>query len=144
MKQQYIAPTALPDASSEDRSKIAGLSKACSIAAQNRRVIQAAIRHRILDLAPPERNKLSRKLEEWWTLDFAAFRDEVKRVFRAEIPVKERGEWESYLEKNAAQVRKLDAEIEQAEREIDAIVYRLFDLTPDEIALLETSIAGQH
>jgi len=65
-------------------------------------------------------------------------------VFRAEIPVKERGEWESYLEKNAAQVRKLDAEIEQAEREIDAIVYRLFDLTPDEIALLETSIAGQH
>jgi hypothetical protein len=28
-----------------------------------------------------------------------------------------------------------------AEREIDAIVYKLFDLTPDEVALLEASIA---
>ena len=33
--------------------------------------------------------------------------------------------------------------IEKAEREIDAIVYRLFDLTPDEITLLEASIARQ-
>jgi hypothetical protein len=42
------------------------------------------------------------------------------------------------------EVRKLGAAIEKAEREIDAIVYRLFDLTPDEIALLEPSVAGQH
>jgi hypothetical protein len=39
-------------------------------------------------------------------------------------------------------VRKLDAKIENAEREIDAIVYRLFDLTSDEIKLLEESISG--
>lgn len=77
-------------------------------------------------------------------MGFADFRDEIKRVFRTEIPVKERGEWEAYLAKNRAEVRKLDAEIEKAEREIDAIVYRLFDLTPEEIALLETSIAGQY
>ena len=44
---------------------------------------------------------LSRKLAEWWTLDFASFRDEVKRVFRIEIPVKERGDWESYLAEKA-------------------------------------------
>ncbi len=31
-----------------------------------------------------------------------------------------------------------------AEREIDTIVYDLFDLTPDEIALLEASLAGQY
>ena len=87
---------------------------------------------------------MSRKLDEWWTLDFAAFRAEVTRVFRTEIPVKERGDWEAYLANQATEVRKLDAAIEKAEREIDAIVYRLFDLTPDEIALLEASIAGQY
>jgi hypothetical protein len=96
----------------------------------------------MLDLAPSERARLSRKLEEWWTLDFAAFREEVKRVFRTDIPVKERGDWESYLAKHAAGVRKLDTEIEKAEREIDAIVYRLFGLNPEEIALLESSIGG--
>ena len=35
------------------------------------------------------------------------------------------------------------AKIEDAEREIDQIVYRLFDLTPDEIRLLEASLEGQ-
>jgi hypothetical protein len=83
-------------------------------------------------------------LEKWWTLDFAAFRDEVKRVFRTEVPVKERGSWEAYLAEHAAKVHAFNAAIEKAEREIDAIVYRLFDLTPEEIALLEASIAGQY
>ena len=41
-------------------------------------------------------------------------------------------------------MRALTAEIEAAEREIDEIVYRLFDLAAEEIALLEASIAGQH
>jgi len=38
----------------------------------------------------------------------------------------------------------MTAEIEAAEREIDAVVYRLLDLTPDEIPSLETSLAGQY
>ena len=41
-------------------------------------------------------------------------------------------------------VRRLTAEIIEAEREIDSIVYNLFDLTPDEIELLETSLKGQY
>jgi hypothetical protein len=41
-------------------------------------------------------------------------------------------------------MRRLTAQIEEAEREIDAIVYKLFDLTPDEIELLESSPAGQY
>ncbi len=144
LKQQYIAPTVLPNTTSQDRGKISKLSEICSDAAKKRFLVQSSVRHRILDLASPERAKLSRKLQEWWTLDFAAFRDEVKRVFKADIPVKERGEWEAYLGKEAAKVLALNAEIEKTEREIDAIVYRLFDLTPGEIALLEASIEGQY
>ena len=144
MKTQFVTKLPIPSISKQAQAKLSALAKHCTDDARLRFQIQAAIRHRILDLAPPERKKLSRKLEDWWTLDFAQFRDEVKRVFRTEIPVKERGEWEAHLAKNAAEVRKLDAEIEKAEREIDAIVYRLFDLTADEIKLLEDSIAGQY
>ena len=127
------------------RENLVRLGENCTDAALRRLDIQSTVRHRILtDLAPPERAKLSRKLEEWWTLDFAAFRDEVKRVFRSEISVKERGAWEAYLAEHAAKVHTLNAEIEKAEREIDAIVYGLFDLTPEEIALLEASLAGQY
>jgi N-6 DNA Methylase/TaqI-like C-terminal specificity domain len=139
---QYLEHLALPNLGSVGGKQLAKLGEESSAAARKLSSIKSTVRHRILDLAPPERAKLSRKLEEWWTLDFAAFRDEVKRVFRSEIQVKERGEWENYLAKHAAEVCKLNAEIEKAEREIDAIVYRLFDLTPEEVALLEASIAG--
>ena len=144
MRVQYLEKLPIPNMSSSDKKGLTRLGDRCATSANERFKIQQAARHRILDLAPPDRAKLSRKLEDWWTLDFAAFRDEVKRVFRAEIPVKERGEWEAYLTKNAAEVHALDAKIEKAEREIDAIVYRLFDLTTEEITLLEASIAGQY
>jgi hypothetical protein len=142
LKQQYIAPTVLPAANASERKLISKLSASCGTKARRRLEISRAVRHRILDLAPLERARLfSRKMEQWQTLDFAAFRREVKRKFRAEIPLKERNEWEAYLTKNAAEWRRLTSEIEAAEQKIDTIVYRLFDLTADEIQLLERSLA---
>lgn len=140
MRVQYLEKVPIPETSITDEERLAQLGEVCTIGANRRFEIHEAVRHRILDLAPPERKKLSRKLQEWWMLDFAQFRDEVKRAFRTEIQVEERDEWETYLAKDAAEVRALDAKIETAEREIDAIVYRLFDLTPDEIVLLEASV----
>jgi hypothetical protein len=144
MRVQYIKQMPIPDMSQAVRADLLRLGEICTKASVHSFDVQSTLRHRILDLAPPERAKLSRKLEDWWTLDFAAFRDEIKRVFKTEISVKERGEWEAYLAEQSGKVRVLTAEIEAAEREIDAIVYRLFDLTPDEIKLLEDSITGQY
>lgn len=141
---QHIGALPFPELSVSERGELEKKAEICSRVATARFQTQSAVRHRILDLAGPQRKKLSRKLTDWWTLDFDAFRAEVKRAFRADIPVKERGEWETYLVKNAAEIRKLDAEIERAERDIDAIVYQLFDLTAEEIALLEASIVGQY
>ena len=107
-------------------------------------MLQSSVRRRILDLAPPERRKLNGRLEAWHELDFSQFRAEVKKVFGADIPVKERSDWEAYLAENAAKVQGLTARIAKAEREIDAIVYQLFDLTPDEVELLEASLQGQY
>ena len=68
----------------------------------------------------------------------------MKKAFKTEIPVKDSDGWEKYLAEKSAEVIKLTAEIEAAEREIDTIVYKLFDLTPDEIRLLEDSLEGQY
>jgi hypothetical protein len=123
--------------------RLSALGQTCTDAARKRYDIVAAVRHRILDLAPPERRKLSGRLEAWHELDFAAFQAEAKKAFHAEIPVKRRGEWEAYLADNAREVRALSAQIAAAEQEIDSLVYDLFGLTPEEAALLESSIAGQ-
>jgi len=137
-----VAPTAMPDATARDRTNITELTKVCSKAAKKRHRIRDSVRHRILDFAQAKHPKLSHKLDEWWKLDFAALRYEVKRVFRTEVPVKERSEWEAYLAEQGDTVRALTAEIETAEREIDAVIYRLFDLSSEEIVLLETAIAA--
>ena len=141
---QYVSRLPIPDMTDDTRGRLAVLAQACTAAARARFAIQSAVRHRILDLAPPERRKLTGKLEAWHELDFTAFRDEVKKAFHVEIPLKQRGEWEIYLAENAAEVHRLSAEIAAAEREIDILVYRLFDLTADEIALLEASLEGQY
>ena len=141
---QYVAQLPIPDIAQKPRARLAALGQTCTDAARRRYEITAAVRHRILDLAPPERRKLNGKLEDWPELDFAGFQAEVKKAFHADVPVKQRGEWETWLADNAREVHALTAQIAAAEQEIDTIVYALFDLTPDEIALLESSLAGQH
>jgi hypothetical protein len=140
---QYVAMLAMPSTQAGVRAKIVRLCDRCTQAAERRFEHQSIVRHRIFDLAVPDlpdRKKLSRRLENWHDLDFAAFRAEIKRVFHTDIPVKERTDWEKFLAGNAAEVRRLTKEIETAEHAIDAIIYRLFDLTPEEIALLGSSL----
>ena len=141
---QYVEELPIPKMPAAKARRLGALAENSSRQASQQFALQSAVRHRILDLAPPERRKLNTKLEAWHNLDFAAFRAEAKRLFKTDIPVKERADWEKYLAENGAEARRLTAEIEAAERAIDAEVYRLFDLTPDEIALLESSLAGQY
>jgi hypothetical protein len=72
--------------------------------------------------------------------DFAAFRAEVKKAFRNDIPLAERSSWEDWIKRDKVKIAHLTSEIAQAEAKIDAIVYDLFDLTSEEIELLESNI----
>lgn len=143
LRTEFVEQLPIPEFSQATRAEIEPDARAATDSAAARHSLHCDVQRRIQSDLGGGR-KLTRKLEGWHDLDFAAFRAEVKKTFGAEIPLKERGEWEAYLSENAAEVHRLSAEIAAAEREIDAIVYRLFDLTPDEIALLEASIAGQH
>ena len=50
-------------------------------------------------------------------------------------------EWEPYLGERRATVDRLSRELADAEGELNARVFRLFNLTPSEIALLEREVA---
>lgn len=144
LRVRYVELVPIPEMATKIRAELVRLAGACTALALKLATLRSGVDHRILaDLAPPERQKLTGKLENFWTLDFASFRAEIKKAFKTEIPVKDRDGWEKYLAEKSAEVNKLTAQIETAEREIDAIVYRLFDLTDDEIKLLEASLEGQ-
>ncbi|WP_421863019.1 Eco57I restriction-modification methylase domain-containing protein [Parvibaculum sp.] len=138
----HLGEMPIPDWPGEAKAKLAALSEAAHDAAKARLALQTGLTRRIPDLCPPGREpKLTTRLQEWWTLpDFAAFRAEVKKVFKADIPLAERTGWEEWINRDRAEIARLSAEIARCEAEIDGIVYELFDLTEDEIALLESTI----
>jgi hypothetical protein len=142
LRVQYVEKLPIPTWKDSARAELAGASEQASKAAQERLTLQTALTRRIPDLCPPGRNpKLTTRLQEWWTLpDFAAFRAEVKKVFKADIPLAERSAWEDWITRDRAEIARLSAEITKAEAQIDSIVYGLFDLTPDEITLLESVV----
>ncbi|MEM9522798.1 MAG: hypothetical protein AAF982_02190 [Pseudomonadota bacterium] len=142
MKNQFVEMLPIPDMSAQARSSLEALSTKAQQTAEQRFKLQTALRRRIPDLCPPGRQpKLTTRLREWWILpDFAAFRAEVKKTFKADIPLSERSDWEDRITRDRAETARLGAKIAQAEAHIDAIVYDLFELTPEEIALLENCI----
>ncbi len=141
LKTQYIESLALPDFG-DHAIELVDLVDSNSKLAEARHARQAAFRRRIPDLCPPGRApSLNGKLTDWWRLaSFAAFRAAVKAQFKTDIPVAERREWEDVFNAEEAAIRRLAAEIARNEAAIDAIVYKLFNLTDAEIALLEASL----
>lgn len=143
LRTDFVEKTPLPPWSASQYAQIIGWTATCLLSTEEMRNEATRFHHRLLtDLATPG-VKLSRKLKDFHQLDFAGFRAEAKKALKAEIPLKERGQWEDLFNAAKAEVLRLNAEIAAAEREIDRLVYAAFELTPDEIDLLEKSLDGQ-
>lgn len=143
MHSQFVEQAVIPAMSDAAKTGLTSLAETCQTAARARLNLQTNFTRRIPDLCPPEREaKLNTKLKEWWTFPaFAEFRAEVKKVFKADIPLSERSDWEDWLTRDRAEINRLTAEIAQAEAGINAIVYDLFELTEEEVTLLEAAIS---
>ena len=97
--------------------------------------------------------KLSRKLENWHELSFSDFLKELTKAIKAtnkirakegQSPIAEltrtvEFEWMELFESKKQKVLDLQEQIQQTEQEIDQMVYKLYDLTDDEIAIIEAS-----
>lgn len=138
---QFVEILPFPSSISS-RTDLADLALHCHTLAERQFAIQMALIRRVPDLCPPGREpKLTNRLKEWWTLeDFAAFRKEVKKAFKVDIPLAERSAWEDWIARDKVEILRLSAEIEHAEAEINSIIYELFGLSSEEVALLEASI----
>jgi hypothetical protein len=141
MIAQFMSRLPIPDAPAAEREAIGELAMQLTELAKARYQLHRQSRHRILsDLgASAGQAKLNQKLTAWWELDFPVFRGEVKKIFKQDIPLKERDEWEGWLLDRQAKNRQHTQAIIRLESALNARVYALFKLTPAEIALIEES-----
>lgn len=80
--------------------------------------------------------KLSTKLQEWYLLDFSDFIKELKRL-KVKLSLSQESEWEEYFLEEKSKAIAVDSEIKNTDKEIDSMVYRLYDLTDEEIKIIE-------
>ena len=131
----------IPATTPAQKKKIGDIAEACQKAAEERYALQEKVRNRLADLTSHRWNgKLSKKLNNWWALDFKAFQTEVKKVFKRDIPVFDRDDWQKYLFIHGSQIADLTAQIEKLESSLNKEVYALFALTPEEIRLVEENV----
>jgi len=87
--------------------------------------------------------KLTRKLENWHNLSFGDFIKEVNKVIKkiGGVPLtkKDEFEWLELFQENKQKANAMQAQIVLTEKEIDDMVYELFGLTQEEIAIVENS-----
>jgi hypothetical protein len=87
--------------------------------------------------------KLPIKLEKWYELKFPDFIKELNNAIKAAkgapLTKKDEFEWMDLFEENKKKALELKAEIDKTDKEIDRMVYELYDLTEEEIAIVEQS-----
>lgn len=84
-------------------------------------------------------DKLSRKLENWHELSFKEFLKELKKK-KVALSLSEEAEWMDYFNQEKEKAQALQAQINQTDQEIDQMVYELYGLTEEEIAIVEGNI----
>jgi type I restriction-modification system DNA methylase subunit len=95
--------------------------------------------------------KFNRKLENWHELEFPEFIKELQEVIKAlnrerinkglqplvMLTKSEQLEWMELFETKTSEAQTLKSEIEKTDKEIDRMVYKLYDLTEEEIKIVE-------
>ena len=92
-------------------------------------------------------DKTSKKIDNWHELEFGEFIKELEKVrkqtataaTRGFIPLtlSEQAEWMQYFNEQKNKAQELKSEIEKTDKEIDRMVYELYGLTEEEIAIVE-------
>ncbi|RLA08908.1 MAG: restriction endonuclease subunit M [Gammaproteobacteria bacterium] len=83
-------------------------------------------------------DKLTNKLKTFYDYDFKTFIDELKKK-KIILKLDEQDEWEDYFDNYKNQINALQNQISQTDDEIDKLVYNLYNLTEDEIKIVENT-----
>lgn len=105
----------------------------CSLNKDLQEIVSRFIRslQRNFDLEKP-----SKKLESWQDLSFDEFIKELRRL-KIRLSLSEEAEWEDYFLQEQAKALELQSKIDQTDQEIDQMVYELYELSPEEIEIVE-------
>ena len=146
---QFMEHIPIPDAGKSEREPIANLAQACLRFGRQRYELETQFHRRLcqsfgVDAQGQAIGTLNNKAQAWWELSLNELGDALKTSFKLKAnPFKKpqvADEWEPYLAEKRSALESLTQQLAEAEVEINARVYKLFDLMPTEIALLQREV----
>ena len=79
---------------------------------------------------------LSTKLQHWYLLSFAEFLEELARQ-KIKLKTEQKLDWEEFFANKSQKANELLQAIRKTDQEIDKLVYELYELTTEEILIIE-------
>ena len=79
---------------------------------------------------------LPNKLHNWYLLSYAEFVKELEKK-KIKLSLSKKAEWEEYFIQENKKALELKTQIETTDKEIDFMVYKLYELTKEEIEIVE-------
>ncbi|MEA3450329.1 MAG: Eco57I restriction-modification methylase domain-containing protein, partial [Bacteroidota bacterium] len=86
-----------------------------------------------------EIEKITNKLQNFYNFDFKTFVSELKKQ-KIKLTFTQQDEWEDYFDNYKTEINDLQNQINQTDKEIDKMVYELYELTSEEIEIVENSV----
>ncbi len=87
-----------------------------------------------------EIDKLSKKLDTFYDFDFKTFVSELKNK-KVVLSLLQQDEWEEYFNAYKTEINNLQTQINQTDNEIDQMVYQLYELSEEEIEIIEKNVS---
>ncbi|MCX6187119.1 MAG: hypothetical protein NTU43_09015 [Bacteroidetes bacterium] len=83
-----------------------------------------------------ELEELPKKLQDWYLLSYVEFIKELGKK-KIKLSLAQEAEWEEYFSQEATKAQALKQQIDKTDKEIDQMVYALYELTEEEIKIVE-------
>ena len=135
--KQYMERLPIPPLIDTERNRIGKLAQQLTNTAKQRYEVRQKTTHRVENDLGNSQAKLNQRLTMWWELSFKKFREELVKVFKRDIPLQDRDDWEALLKERAAEIGRLTDEIVRLETELNEAVYEAFGLDDEERMLIE-------
>ena len=130
-KVKELALFPIPNASKEDRAELSNLAQ--QNCRQHEEFLQERQRFEKLAVAEFHLERFPNNASNWWEMDFADLVDALK----VNLLLTQKDELLQLFNKYQPRLAELDAEIKSLDQQIDRMIYELYDLTPEEIAIVE-------
>ena len=85
-----------------------------------------------------ELEELPKKLQDWYKLSYSEFIKEIGKK-KVKLSLSQEAEWEDYFLEESRKALELKATIDATDKAIDTMVYELYGLSEEEIAIVENS-----